>query len=225
MRLMAAAAIGFVCVAACFGDVRFMANTDHTNVTPGEQVQITVDLVVNKSLKGISPPPVAPNDAFTVANVQQNQSSNTSIEIINGRVKNNSEIHYVFYYVIVPKKAGAFIFPALQVTIDNTPYATEPIAFNASGAEPAAKNADLRVTLDLGKPTLYVGDQSILTFKVAQRANSQLQVESGWNGAVEALEKSFGKDFALSRLFTNQVSQGAERIGGECTAPSLCAGR
>jgi tetratricopeptide (TPR) repeat protein len=205
----------FLLVLAAHGAAKFTAGTDHTNVNPGEQVQITAELVVDKEIKGISPPPVAPSDAFTVAHVQQGpSSSSTSIQIINGRMSQNVEIHYVFYYVIVPQKKGPFTFPALQVTVDNAPCSTGPIAFNvAASGQPAAKNADVRVTLQLSKSTLYIGEQAVLTFTVAIRANAQVQPDQHWSP--EELEKSFSKSFSITPLFTNHYTQASERIGGD----------
>lgn len=199
--------------ASSSGAVRFTATTDHTTVAPGEQVTVTAELVVDKSLKIASPPLVGRSDAFDVVRTDQNQSSSTQIQFINGRASQSKEIHYQFSYVIVPKRAGAFTFPALQVVIDNTPHATEPIPFNAA-AEPA-KNPDVRVFVSLSRQPLYVGEQVILTLKVAQRANSPTQVDRGFNAAIDALEKPLAKSFSLSRLFTNQVTSGAERIDGE----------
>jgi tetratricopeptide (TPR) repeat protein len=202
---------------AGFGAVtRFIAGTDRTNVAPGEQVTIAVELVTDKSLKNFSTPPVPPNDAFSVLRTEQNQSSSTSIQIINGKVSNTKEVHYQFTYVIVPKKAGSFTFPGLQAVVDNTVYSTEPIVFNSAAAPAAlAKNPDVRVSLTISKQPLYIGEQAILTFKVLQRGNSSTQIDRGFNGAVEALEKSFGTNFSLSRLFSNQVTQSAERVNGE----------
>jgi len=65
------------------------------------------------------------------------------------------------------------------------------------------------------KKTLYVGEQSVLTLKVAQRAGTPIQTQRGYNGAVEQIEKIFSAGFSLNRLFTNQVTQGQERIGNE----------
>jgi tetratricopeptide (TPR) repeat protein len=204
-------------VLATLGAARFTASTDHTNVAPGEQVQITAELVADKEIKGISPPAVAANDAFTVAHVQQSQSQSSSIQIINGHMSQNTEIHYVFYYIIIPQKKGPFTFPALQVTVDNAPCSTEPIPFNvaaAAGQAPAAgKSADVRVMLQLSKSTLYVGEQAVLTFTVALRANAPIQQDQRWSP--ESLEKSFSKGFSLTPLFTNHFTQGSERIGGD----------
>jgi tetratricopeptide (TPR) repeat protein len=203
----------FSAVANFGGVIRFIATTEHTNVVPGEQIAIAVELVTDKSIPNLSAPSVPPNDAFDVTHTEQNQSSSTSIQIINGKVSNTKEVHYQFSYTIVPKKSGVFTFPALQVMADNAPFRTEPITFNA-GAAPA-KNPDIRVSIVLSKQPLYIGEQAILTLKVASRGNSPVQVDQGFTAAVGALEKSFGKDFSVSRLFTNQVTSSSERIGGE----------
>ena len=121
MKMHLACGVVLAYVLATLGAARFTASTDHTNVAPGEQVQITAELVADKEIKGISPPAVAANDAFTVAHVQQSQSQSSSIQIINGHMSQNTEIHYVFYYIIIPQKKGPFTFPALQVTVDNAP--------------------------------------------------------------------------------------------------------
>jgi tetratricopeptide (TPR) repeat protein len=192
--------------------VRFSATTDHTNVVPGEQVVVVAELVIDRQLD-VAAPQLPQNDAFDVVNTDRKQSSSSSIQIINGKASQSKTITYQFYYVIVPKKTGPFTFPSLEVTVDGAPHATQPIPFNAVAEQ--VKNADVRAFLTLGKQPLYVGEQTILTFKIAQRANSQTQVDRGFNAAVEAIEKSSGKWFSLSRLFTNQVATSSERMGGE----------
>ena len=213
------AALMFVAVAG-YGEVlRFTATTGSTDLSPGEQAAVTVELVVDKQLKDFTAPPIPPSDAFAVVRTEQKQSSSTSIQIINGKVSNTGEVHYQFDYVITPKKNGPFTFPALNVLVDNKPYLTEPIVFNASApAAPVAQQAklpDIRVSISLSKQPLFIGEQAILTLKVTQRGNSPTQIDRGFNAAVEALEKSFGKDLSLSRLFGNQVAQSAERVNGE----------
>jgi tetratricopeptide (TPR) repeat protein len=204
-----------VCLVPSFGEIKFSATTNHTNVVPGEQVIVSADLVSDKPLKGVAVPPVASSDAFDVVHTEMGQSSNSSVIIINGRTV-QSDYHYQFLYVVVPKKTGAFTFPALQVTIGSTPYATEPIPFSV-GAEPV-KNPNVRVILSVSKQPLYVGEQAILTFKVARRGDAQVQIDNGFNTAVPAIEKSFGKGCSLSRLFSNRLTQSTERIGGETYA-------
>jgi tetratricopeptide (TPR) repeat protein len=192
--------------------VNFSATTDHTNVVPGEQVVIVAELVTDRQFD-VATPRVPPSDAFDLVNTDRKQSSSSSIQIINGKASQSKTITCQFLYVIVPKKTGPFTFPSLEVTIEGAPHATQPIPFNATAEQ--VKNADVRAFLTLGKQPIYIGEQTILTFKIAQRANSSTQVDRGFNAAVEAIEKSSGKWFSLSRLFTNQVATSSERIGGE----------
>ncbi|MBN1130360.1 MAG: BatD family protein, partial [Chitinispirillaceae bacterium] len=193
--------------------VRFTANTDHTNVMPGEQVVVVAELVTDKQPHDAAIPSLPQNEAFDLVKTDRQQSSSSSISIVNGKATQSRTITYQFYYVIVPKKAGAFTFPPLEVSIDGTPCATKPIPFNVTQEQ--VKNPDIRVSASISKQPLYVGEQAIVTFKVAQRANSPTQVERGFNAAVEMLEKSMGKTISSARLFTNQVTSGSERIGGE----------
>ena len=173
-----------------FCDIRFSATTDHTNVTTGEQVVVIAELSSDRQLRIPGVPSIPASDAFDLIHTEQNQSSSSQIEIANGRTIQKNEIKYQFYYIIVPKKAGPFVFPSIKVTVEKNPYATEPINFSAAGdgaksqasgtgGEPV-KNADVRIMLTLSKPSLYVGEQAILTFKVAQRANSPYPGRSGF---------------------------------------------
>ena len=124
-----------------------------------------------------------------------------------------TEIYHIFYYHIAPSKVGNFTFPSLEVTVDGTNYKTDPIAFTVRNE--AIANPDIRVFLQINKRSLYVGEQAMLTFKVAQKAQSSTDVNNGFMSALEKLENAFERDFALSRLFTNQISTTQERIDGE----------
>jgi hypothetical protein len=195
------------------GEIRFSATTERTNVSAGEQVIIKATLSCDKNVGNISTPPASSGDSYTLLHTEQRQSSSSSIQIINGKATQNNEITYDFYYVIAPNKSGSFVFPSLETNIEGVTYHTDPISFNVTNAP--VKNPDIRVSLVSGKRSLYVGDQTILTFKVAQRFQSPTDVKQGFNSALETIDKSFGKNFSLIRLFTNQVTTSSERIDGE----------
>ncbi len=207
----------FIIFLFCIGiysQITFTANTERTTVAIGEQAVIIVSLVANKNLGSIQPPVVESNESFAVINaVLRGPSSSSYIEIINGVTKQRSEVQYQFIYTISPKKAGSFQFPSLTITIDGTDYNTKAIPFNATTE--IVKNADVKIQLRLGKSTLYTGEQTTFEFRVCQRAQAQADVRNGFGGALEKIEKSFGKDFALHKLFTNQVAQSQERLDGE----------
>ncbi|MCX7727468.1 MAG: BatD family protein, partial [Chitinispirillaceae bacterium] len=100
-------------------------------------------------------------------------------------------------------------------TIDGTEYSTDPITFTV--VDQPVSNPDVKAFLSLSKKILYPGEQVILTFKIAQRVQAQgsIDIRGGFNGAVEKIEAAFSKNFAVTRLFTNQVTSSSERIEGE----------
>lgn len=194
--------------------LRFSAGTERTRIAMGEQAVVVATLVTAKQIPGLAIPPAA-GEGFSLLKSQSQQSSSSSIQIINGKASQKNEITTQFYYVIAPRQTGTFTFPALSLTIDGTPYQTEPISFTVSNE--AVSNPDVRVFLTLSKRTLYPGEQAQLAFKVAQRAQAQgsSDVRNGFNGSLEAIERAIGKSFTLTRLFTNQVASASERIDGE----------
>ncbi|MBN1761423.1 MAG: BatD family protein [Chitinispirillaceae bacterium] len=202
--------------AVLFAQVRFSATTERTRIAMGEQVPVIATLITAKQLPAnVGIPPVAPNDAFTLLKSQRQQSSSSSIQIINGKASQKNEITTTFYYFIAPKKTGSFVFPALSLTLDGTDYTTSPLTFSVTDAP--VSNPDLRAFLTLGKKSLYAGEQTLLIFKIAQRQQAQgsTDIGNGFNAALGRIEESFGKNFSLTRLFTNQVTRTTERIDGE----------
>ncbi len=200
-------------VVSVSAQVRFSATTERTQISMGEQVVITATLITDRKSATPSAPSVSNTDGFTVLKTDQRQSSSSSIQIINGKASQKTEIYQIFNYYISPSKVGSFTFPSLEVSVDGKSFKTDPIAFAVKNEVVA--NADIRVFLQLNKRSLYVGEQTMLTFKVAQKAQSSTDVNNGFMSALEKLEKTFGSDFALNRLFTNQISTTQERIDGE----------
>jgi len=220
--------------------ISFTASADRASAPSGGRAVVVATLVTPKPVSGVPSP--GPSDAFDVLNVNTGTSQSHNVQIINGKIEQRREITYRYIYTISSKTDDQFTFPALTVTVDGSDYGTRPLHFNVgagggggggagtgggvsgggagsggnAGNDPqTARNPDIRVTLNMPKKSLYVGEQSVLTLKVAQRAGSPIQTQRGYNGAVEQIEKAFSSGFSLNRLFTNQVTQGQERIGND----------
>ncbi|GBU21340.1 hypothetical protein R80B4_01229 [Fibrobacteres bacterium R8-0-B4] len=214
-------------IPAAAQQISFTASSDRAFASKGDRVVIVAVLITPKAVSGVPSP--GPSDLFEVQNVNTGTSQSQNISIVNGKIEQRREITYRYIYSIASKTDGQFTFPALTVTIDGSDYSTRPIHFNvgagggtgsgsggaAADAAPAARNPDIRVTLSMPKKTLYAGEQTVLTLKVAQRAGTPIQTQRGYTGAVEQIEKIFSSGFSTNRLFTNQVTQGQERIGNE----------
>jgi len=205
-------AILFALAATSAAQVSFSASAERTSVGAGDQVVVAATLVSPKAVKDVPRP--APNDAFDLLNVNTGQSQSYKVNMVNGSFQQTREYIYKYIYTISPKAKGAFTFPALTVNIDGEDYSTRPVQFNAEGAPPP-RSADITASLLLSKKTLYAGEQAILTLKIATKANAPVNTQRGYAGALEQIERAFGKEFSLNRLFTNQITQGQERIGGE----------
>ncbi len=212
-NIYCAALLLFITSTSVISQVRFTATTQRTRISMGEQVLITAQLVTGKNPGALTTPQVASNDMFTVLRSDQRQSSNSSIQMINGQVSQKTEIIFNFTYIITPKNTGSFTFPSLVTEVNGTTYQTDPIVFTVSNEQ--VKNADLRAILQFGKKSLFVGEQTILTFKLAQRATASIDIKNSFMPALEKIDHAFGSSFALTKLFTNQVTSTTEMIDGE----------
>jgi len=196
-------------------DISFSVTADKTNVTLGEQIQITAQLVSNKKLKDLSMPQIPKNEDFDVLHSSQNQSQSTSIQIINGSMSQTVNITYYFQYSIMPKKIGSFTFPSLKINVEGKEYVSSPFQINVT-KEPS-QTSDVRISLIPNKKNLYLGEQAILTVKVSQKAQASVQLtQQGLASLYENLEKNLSKNFAIARLFNQLPSKGVmETVNGE----------
>jgi hypothetical protein len=203
------------CRAAIAQDISFSVSGDRSNALLGEQIQITAQIVSNKQLPGSLAPQIPKNEDFDVLGMNQNQSQSTSIQIINGKMTQNVAITYYFNYTIAPKKVGAFTFPALQVNVDGKSYSSSPFSITVGKEE--VQTSDVKAYLLVSKKALFIGEQTFLTVKVAQKAGSQAQLtQQGLAGLYDKLEKNLSRNFAVARLFNQLPSKGAmETINGE----------
>jgi len=193
--------------------VDFAINTERTIITKGEQAVLVATLITPKPIGASDVPVPKANEAFDLLNVNTSQSQSHQIQNINGSIVQVRVFTYRFIYTIRSNTEGGFTFPALTINIDGKNYSTQPLNFRVS-SEPV-RNPDIQASLNLSKRSLFPGEQAILTLKIAQKHNAPIQTQRGYAGAIEQIEKSFGKEFSLNRLFTNQVTQGQERINGE----------
>jgi hypothetical protein len=197
-------------------DLQFSVTADRTSASIGEQIMITAQAVSAKKLNSIVAPKLAKSEEFDVVGTNQNQSSSTSIQVINGKMTQNVTVTYLFYYSISPKKTGSFTFPALQLVADGNTYNSNSFVINVGKEAPQAVS-EVKVSVSINKKNLYVGEQAILTVQVAQKAGAQVQMtQQGLADHYDKIEKELGRDFSVARLFSQLPSKGAtQAIGGE----------
>ncbi|MCL2689736.1 MAG: BatD family protein [Chitinispirillia bacterium] len=193
--------------------VDFSINTERTVITKGEQAVLIATLITPKPINNNDIPRPKVNEHFDLININSSQSQSHQIQNINGSIVQVRVFTYRFIYTIRSNTESGFTFPALTVNIDGNNYSTQPLNFRVT-SEPV-RNPDIQASLHLSKRSLFPGEQAILTLKIAQKHNAPIQTQRGYAGAIEQIEKSFGREFSLNRLFTNQVTQAQERINGE----------
>lgn len=216
-KLMVIFVIGFIlCIAAGgYGEIlSFSVTPDRTRLANGEQMIVTATIVSNRQLAKSAPPQLPPSEDFTVIRTTQNQSQSTSIQILNGRTEQKVEITYQYSYFIAPRHGGTFTFPALSLSADGKNLASNPFEVTVSNEQ--VRNADVRVMVLASDRSLVIGQQTTLTVKVAQRAQSPAQLtEQGFVALFDAVEKALGKNFSMYKLFGNSLKATTEQVGGE----------
>lgn len=195
-------------------EVNFTVTTDRNNVSMGEQVVVTAKVVSSEKIKNPQIPKVQSSDKFRVLKTSNNQSSSTSIQMINGKMSRTVETTYLYYYFIMPLKKESFIFPSLTFNANGKAYKSSP--FQISVGTAPAKPKPISFRIDLNKKTLYKGEQTILTAKIIQESGSNVDLPSNsFMNAVETIEKTFSENFSISRLFENKLEQSVQIINGK----------
>ena len=104
MKRLVSSVIWLILLAgACGAQVNFSVFADRTSLALGEQFMVTARVVSPRQLASHPLPQMPPSDDFAVLRTSQDQSSSTSIQVINGRMAQTVEITYLTYYVIQPK--------------------------------------------------------------------------------------------------------------------------
>jgi len=217
-RLVSSVVWSILLAGACGAQVNFSVFADRTSLALGEQFMVTARVVSSKQLASHPLPQMPPSDDFAVLRTSQDQSSSTSIQVINGRMAQNVEITYLTYYVIQPKKEGTLQFPSLSITINGQTYASQPFAVLVGKGEVVPAN-DVSVRLLIDKKDLWMGEQTRLTLQIVQKANTPVVItREAFEIFKSMLMQKLGNFCAVAPLFKDGPSGRREQINGE-----LCA--
>lgn len=206
----------FLMGAAAGGAPRLSVTADRTRAAVGEHITVTAKLEAEKQYADVRAARLAPSEFFTVAGTNQNQSSSSSVQIVNGKMVQQTSVTYLFYYTIIPKKTGTFSFPSLEVHAGGETFRSDP--FSITIGDQPVENPDVKVRVLLSKSQPYVFEQIILTLEAAKKEQSSAQLtREGFWGAVEELTKAVDDKFSVTPLFgPNEEIRGVrERIDGE----------
>lgn len=157
-----------------------------TDLTEDMSVELSV---VVKGLKDASEPSFENNSEVNL----QSRGSSSQIQIINGSMSSS----IVYQYVLNPKHSGTITFGPAFVVVDGKKYASQPLQLQVHKEQQSAHKTDEKsyfyVEADVTQKSLYVGQQTVYTFRFfnrAQIANAQIEQFPSFQGLVkEEIEK------------------------------------
>jgi hypothetical protein len=162
-------------------DVSFTTSAP-SNVAVGERFRVAFQ--VNARPTHFNPP------AFTGFRVLSgpNQSTSTSMQMINGRTTQTTTITYT--YILEAVSEGNYTISAAQVTVDGNTYSSNPVTINVGSAttpppgqttpapgtqqpQERASAQDLFIRATTSKTNPYQGEQVIVTYNIYTRVSVQ----------------------------------------------------
>jgi hypothetical protein len=224
-------------------DFRVEATVDAAKVGMDDQLQLTVTLH-GDTLGRASLPRLPKIEGFRLAH----QSQSTSFQIVNGQMSSTR----AYIYTLLPQSEGKHLIDAVSVTYGGQEYLTQPIevevvsgSVRASTGRPGndpfsdpfafpfrrrqrsrAAEGEVFVAAELSRPSVYVGQQVLLTYKLYTQVpitglefEKQPQVTGAWVEPVPlerpdelGVETVEGKDFTVfgvkkSYLFPTQAGK------------------
>jgi len=97
---------------------------------------------------------------FAVEELGGRANNSSSVSIVNGRATRRVSRGYIFSYRLTPKRTGALIIPAIQVSVKGMRARTRAIPVTV---RKPAETADFKLRVRLSKPECYVGEPVTLT--------------------------------------------------------------
>ncbi|NLG13273.1 MAG: protein BatD [Lentisphaerae bacterium] len=129
----------------------------------GETITFQVQVQNEKDQQSSLPAPVFPNtNDFTVVPLPPQNSTRSSISIINGKRTESHTVTTTFQYQITPKRVGTLMLPALQVTTNGKTYQTQQVPIRVL---PPEKLDDLKLTTTLSSEHCFVGEALTITWR------------------------------------------------------------
>ncbi|UCF35532.1 MAG: protein BatD [Acidobacteriota bacterium] len=162
-------------------DLKMQAFVDRSQLTVGEQFTLSVEFSGADAEEALDPQPpdLSPNARFA------GSGSSRSMEFVNGRMSSRRTVNYYYFAA----QEGSFQIPSIRVTVDGSPFQTEPITVTvgASQGNPAQRSRpspgmaqsqpesitsqDLFVQASVNKKKIYQNEAVVLTYKIYTTVN------------------------------------------------------
>lgn len=139
---------------------QFVASVENNKVSFGQSIQLKLELKDAKAASNLDISALSKD--FTIYQSQQYSSySNT-----NGQIHSENGWHIV----LMPKKVGQFIIPAVSIQTNKGQLSTEPITIDVSNTKNAGgvqeENQGISIVAQVDKAQAYVNEQIVYTVKI-----------------------------------------------------------
>ena len=122
LRCVLAVLLSLVATTALAAGIEFSASVDRTTVGLGEQFQLVL-AVQGEDMAAVPQPTLPALPDFSVLGSSSSQSTN--ISIMNGQMKKQVTVNFV--YALVARKLGALTIPACKLVYQGQEYQSQPI--------------------------------------------------------------------------------------------------
>lgn len=176
----------------------FRLSTATTTVAAGESIWVQASLATNKNAK-FDAPQFVKSTQYQITGSTQNQSSSSSISIINGKQKMERTITTQLRYLVYFPTKGQVTLPALNLSINGETVTSNSITFNVGEAPKVEAPVAVRYIRD--RSTVYRGEQLRLTVRIQQRLNTNAALTNeGYSQFLNALQIQLSNSFNLTPL-------------------------
>ncbi len=189
------------CISVNAADVSVTASLTETTTAVGQPVQLQLKI---SGARNATPP-----DRIEVRGLDINYSGqSTQVQMLNFNVT----MSVVHTYTVVPQRAGAFVIPALEVTVDGKKFATSPVTLNVGtgavgggGGSGGGSGGRLAFAeLVVPKQTAYVGEAIPVEFRIY--VDSRVRWQTNEQPTIP------GEGFTIQKL-TNPAQNQTQRDG------------
>ncbi len=183
------------------------------HVGPGEAVVINIDIRSPRKLKQFPGLDIPSAPSFEVVNTSKDQSHQSSIQIINGKMSRNVTLQYMYRLILRPTKNESFTFPSCKVTVGDSIHTTKAIAITVENGE-KGENGEaataLRTTVTISDRSPYTSEQVVVTLRIRQRADAGVDIpQQSYHSLVSSLMEAMKNDFSVMRITpSNEIGKG-----------------
>ena len=198
--------------AFCLEVKSFKTTTNSVNIPNESVIFVVAELLTDGNVSG-EIPQFPTSEDYSVLSSNRSQSSSRTVSIVNGKVTNeNNVVTRYSYQIRINTKKTAVTLPPLSINIGGNSFSSNAITFNIG--EKLEANHPVSISFLRDRSTVYKGEQSRMTVRVAVRAgtNAQLTTE-GYNAFLSSFVDKLSANFTVTQLSKN-IDSRVEVING-----------